>query len=176
MNHPLLDKVPNALNEIKLKHLFAMRLDSVAPIVVGQTPAEFRRVGLVTGGSFESRRDGLSGKVLDGGNDWQTVRPDNTTTLDVRILLETVGASAATTTGCRQDVNRHNAPAQAAATIAFRRVSSMRVNPLDTELVQKARRIVELSTPGQIVVVRSSRGDLGGGLVQLRLVKFHNAA
>jgi hypothetical protein len=91
MNHPLLDKVPNALNEIKLEHLFAMRLDSVAPIVVGQTPAEFRRVGLVTGGSFEGRRDGLSGKVLDGGNDWQTVRPDNTTTLDVRILLETVG-------------------------------------------------------------------------------------
>jgi hypothetical protein len=90
MNHPLLDKVPNALNEIKLEHLFAMRLDSVAPIVVGQTPTEFRRVGIVTGGSFEGRRDGLSGKVLGGGNDWQTVRTDGTTTLDVRILLETV--------------------------------------------------------------------------------------
>jgi hypothetical protein len=91
MNNTLLSTVPNALTEIKLVHLFAMRQDSAAPVVVGQTAAEFRRVGLVTGGSFESRRDGLSGKVLGGGNDWQTVRPDDTTTLDVRIILQTDG-------------------------------------------------------------------------------------
>jgi hypothetical protein len=91
MNDPLLDKLPNALTEIKLEHLFALRLESAAPVVVGQTPAVFRRVGFVTGGSFESRRDGLSGKVLGGGNDWQTVRPDGTVTLDVRILLQSVG-------------------------------------------------------------------------------------
>ena len=39
------------------------------------------------GGSFEGER--LSGEVLDGGNDWQSVRQDGATTLDVRIVLRT---------------------------------------------------------------------------------------
>jgi hypothetical protein len=85
----ILDSLPDALNEIRLKHLFAMRLESVAPKVVGQTPADFRRVGFVTGGTFESRIEGLRGKVLANGNDWQTVRSDGATTLDVRLVLET---------------------------------------------------------------------------------------
>ncbi len=85
----ILDTLPDALNDIRLKHLFAMRLESVAPKIVGQTPANFRRIGFVTGGTFESRIDGLRGKVLANGNDWQTVRSDGATTLNVRIVLET---------------------------------------------------------------------------------------
>jgi Protein of unknown function (DUF3237) len=85
----ILNTLPGALNEIRLKHLFAMRLESVAPKVIGQTPADFRRVGFVTGGTFESRIEGLRGKVLANGDDWQTVRNDGATTLDVRIVLET---------------------------------------------------------------------------------------
>jgi hypothetical protein len=87
----LLESIPEPLQSIRLQHLFVMRLQSVAPTVVGQTPGEFRRVGFVTGGTFESNRAGLNGRVLDGGNDWQAVRSDGATTLDVRIVLETIG-------------------------------------------------------------------------------------
>ncbi len=38
-------------------------------------------------GVFEGER--LSGVILDGGSDWQTVRPDSATTLDVRLVLKT---------------------------------------------------------------------------------------
>lgn len=55
--------------------------------VVGATPGAFRRIGPVSGGSFEGER--LSGMVLDGGSDWQTVRQDGATTLDVRLVLKT---------------------------------------------------------------------------------------
>jgi hypothetical protein len=85
----ILDTLPGALADIRFKHLLAMRLESVAPKIVGQTPADFRRIGFVTGGTFESRIEGLQGKVLANGNDWQTVRSDGATTLDVRVVLET---------------------------------------------------------------------------------------
>ncbi len=42
---------------------------------------------MVPGGVFEGER--LSGVVLDGGSDWQTVRADGATTLDVRLVLQT---------------------------------------------------------------------------------------
>jgi hypothetical protein len=51
------------------------------------TPGAFRRIGVVPGGIFEGER--LSGQVLDGGADWQTVRDDTATTLDVRLVLKT---------------------------------------------------------------------------------------
>ena len=38
---------------------------------------------------FEHDGERLSGEVLDGGNDWQTVRPDGATTLHVRLVLKT---------------------------------------------------------------------------------------
>jgi hypothetical protein len=43
--------------------------------------------GVVPGGSFEGER--LSGEVLDGGSDWQSVRNDGATTLNVRLVLKT---------------------------------------------------------------------------------------
>jgi hypothetical protein len=64
-----------------------MRLDVKPIVVVGATPGPFRRVGIVPSGSFEGDR--LSGKVLDGGSDWQAVRSDGSTTLDVRLVLQT---------------------------------------------------------------------------------------
>jgi hypothetical protein len=64
-----------------------MRLD-VRPLqIIGAAPGAYRRVGPVSGGVFEGER--LSGLVLDGGADWQTVRSDGSTTLDVRLVLET---------------------------------------------------------------------------------------
>jgi hypothetical protein len=50
-------------------------------------PGGLRRVGIVFGGAFEGER--LSGEILDGGNDWQTVRQDGATALDVRLVLRT---------------------------------------------------------------------------------------
>jgi hypothetical protein len=64
-----------------------MRLDVRKLLIVGATPAAFRRIGVVTGGYFEGER--LSGDVLDGDSDWQTVRTDGATILNVRLVLKT---------------------------------------------------------------------------------------
>ena len=63
-----------------------MRLSSHMQ-VIGPTPGHVRRVGAILGGVFAGER--LSGEVLDGGNDWQTVRSDGAVTLDVRLVLKT---------------------------------------------------------------------------------------
>jgi hypothetical protein len=55
-------------------------------IIVGETPLTTRRIGIVFGGKFEGER--LSGEILDGG-DWQSVRQDGSTLLDVRLILKT---------------------------------------------------------------------------------------
>jgi hypothetical protein len=80
------DVLPDVLNNVRCRHLFVMRL-KVRTVVVGSTPGSNRRIGLVSGGSFEGER--LSGVVLDGGNDWQALRADGSTTLDVRLVLKT---------------------------------------------------------------------------------------
>ena len=64
-----------------------MRLDVRKLQIAGATPGAYRRIGVVPGGSFEEER--LSGEVLDGGSDWQTVRSDGATTLNVRVVLKT---------------------------------------------------------------------------------------
>ena len=82
----LLENLPEALAGVKTRPLFVMRLNSRVQII-GPTPGYVRRVGVVFGGAFEGER--LSGEVLDGGNDWQTVRSDSAVTLDVRLVLKT---------------------------------------------------------------------------------------
>jgi hypothetical protein len=56
-------------------------------LVLGATPTTMRRIGIVPGGTFEGER--LSGKVLDGSSDWQSIRSDGSTLLDVRLTLQT---------------------------------------------------------------------------------------
>jgi hypothetical protein len=80
------DNLPEVLKSVRTRPLFVMHL-KVRPVVVGAAPGGNRRVGLVPGGSFEGER--LSGVVLDGGNDWQALRTDGSTTLDVRLVLKT---------------------------------------------------------------------------------------
>jgi hypothetical protein len=66
--------------------LFVLR-ETVPPLlIVGATPNGFRRIGLLQGGSFQGER--LSGEVVSG-NEWQTVRSDSCTKLDVRLVLRT---------------------------------------------------------------------------------------
>jgi hypothetical protein len=81
-----LSQLPEALQSVRTRPLFVLR-EVVPPLlVVGETPNGFRRIGLVQGGSFEGER--LSGEVVSG-NDWQTVRKDSCTKLDVRLVLRT---------------------------------------------------------------------------------------
>ena len=81
------DNLPEVLKRVRTQQLFVMRLDVRKLLIVGATPGAYRRIGVVHGGSFEGER--LSGEVLDGGSDWQTVRNDGTTTLNVRLVLKT---------------------------------------------------------------------------------------
>jgi hypothetical protein len=87
MPNTLNDDLPEVLKTVRTRPLFVMRLDVRKLQVVGATPGGVRRIGVVPGGSFEGER--LSGEVLDGGSDWQTVRSDGTTTLNVRLVLKT---------------------------------------------------------------------------------------
>ena len=81
-----LSQLPDSLQSVKTRHLFVLR-EAVPPLlIVGATPNGFRRIGLVQGGSFQGER--LSGEVVSG-NDWQTVRDDSCTKLDVRLILRT---------------------------------------------------------------------------------------
>ena len=79
--------MPEVLKSIWTRTLFVMHLDVRPMQIVGAAPGGFRRVGVVFGGAFEGDR--LSGVVLDGGSDWQIVRSDGATTLDVRLILKT---------------------------------------------------------------------------------------
>jgi hypothetical protein len=79
--------LPEAVKSVRTRPLLVLRLDVRKLQIVGATPGSFRRIGVVPGGSFEGER--LSGDVLDGGSDWQTVRSDGATTLNVRLVLKT---------------------------------------------------------------------------------------
>lgn len=87
MSSTLNDNLPEVLKTVRTQPLFVMRLNVRKLQVIGATPGGIRRIGVVFGGSFEGDR--LSGEVLDSGNDWQLVRQDGATTLDVRIALRT---------------------------------------------------------------------------------------
>jgi hypothetical protein len=78
--------------EIRTTHLMTMTLTVAGMQPIGATPNGNRRVGLVAGGRFEGSR--LKGVVLPGGADWIIGRPDRSTTLDVRIVLETDDGAA----------------------------------------------------------------------------------
>src|SRR5271166_556892 len=83
----LTDGLPDALRTVRTRPLFVMHLNVRKLQIVGATPGAHRRIGVVFGGTFEGER--LSGEVLDGGNDWQTVRGDGAIALNVRLVLKT---------------------------------------------------------------------------------------
>ena len=87
MSTSLTENLPEVLRSVRTRPLFVMRLDVRHLLIVGLTPASYRRIGVVPGGSFEGER--LSGEVLHGGSDWQSVRNDGATTLNVRLVLKT---------------------------------------------------------------------------------------
>jgi hypothetical protein len=87
MSDTRFDNLPEILKNVRTQPLFVMHLEVRPLVVVGATPGVNRRIGLVPGGSFEGDR--LSGQVIDGASDWQAVRTDGSTTLDVRLVMQT---------------------------------------------------------------------------------------
>jgi len=87
MSTPVTDSLPEALRELRTRPLLAMRLDVRSPMSLIATPGAARRIGIITGGSFDGER--LSGSVMDGGSDWQTIAADGCVKLDVRLVLRT---------------------------------------------------------------------------------------
>ena len=87
MSNPITDSLAPALRELRTRPLLAIRLDVRGPMPVIAAPGAGRRIGVVTGGSFDGER--LSGTVMDGGSDWQTLKADGSVALDVRLILKT---------------------------------------------------------------------------------------
>ena len=87
MSTTITDSLPPGLRELRARPLLAIRLDVRGPMPVIATPGAGRRIGVVTGGSFDGER--LSGVVMDGGSDWQTLKADGSVALDVRLILKT---------------------------------------------------------------------------------------
>jgi hypothetical protein len=79
--------VPKDFAALASRPLFAFQIDVRKPDIVGATPGHDRRIGEITGGRFEGPR--LRGKMLTGGSDWQSLRRDGATTINVRLLLQT---------------------------------------------------------------------------------------
>jgi hypothetical protein len=90
------NELPSAVLTLRSRPLFVMRLN-VRPILdVGSTPAVHRRIGIVPSGQFAGDR--LSGAVLEGGCDWQSVGHDGSVFLDVRLILQTNDGAIVTMT------------------------------------------------------------------------------
>ncbi len=72
------------MRQIRLRELLAIEIDVRAPVDLGGG----RRFIAFEGGTFVGRDD-LRGMVLEGGVDWQTVRPDGVIEIDAHYTLRT---------------------------------------------------------------------------------------
>jgi hypothetical protein len=84
---PLSDITPRELTTLHYEPLLVFQIAVSPPSVIGATPGYDRRIGEITGGRFEGER--LRGKILSGGSDWQSLRADGATTLNVRLVMKT---------------------------------------------------------------------------------------
>ena len=78
--------LPAEMTTLRLQPLFIFQIQVNPPSIIGATPGYDRRVGEIVGGRFEGER--LRGRILSGGSDWQSLRADGTTTLNVRLVME----------------------------------------------------------------------------------------
>ena len=79
--------LPSEITTMRMEPLFIFQIEVKAPSIIGTTPGYDRRIGEIAGGRFEGAR--LSGRILSGGSDWQSLRADGTTTLNVRLVMQT---------------------------------------------------------------------------------------
>ena len=83
----LASMLPPVMTSLRLQPLFIFHIEVKPPSIIGATPGHDRRIGEIASGRFEGER--LRGKILSGGSDWQSLRNDATTTLNVRLVMET---------------------------------------------------------------------------------------
>jgi Protein of unknown function (DUF3237) len=79
--------LPAEMTTLQLQPLFIFQIEVKPPSIIGATPGHDRRIGEIAGGRFEGEK--LRGKILSGGSDWQSLRADGTTTLNVRLVMQT---------------------------------------------------------------------------------------
>jgi Protein of unknown function (DUF3237) len=79
--------MPAETTTLQLQPLFIFQIEVKPPSIIGATPGHDRRIGEIAGGRFEGEK--LRGKILSGGSDWQSLRADGTTTLNVRLVMQT---------------------------------------------------------------------------------------
>jgi len=79
--------LPRELTTLRYQPLLIFQIEVKPASIIGATPGHDRRIGEIAGGRFEGER--LSGKILSGGSDWQSLRADGATSLNVRLVLET---------------------------------------------------------------------------------------
>lgn len=80
-------KLPPEMLELRTKSLFVFQIDVAPPSIIGMTPGYDRRIGEITGGTFEGER--LRGRFRSGGSDWQSLRSDGAIAINVRLVMET---------------------------------------------------------------------------------------
>jgi Protein of unknown function (DUF3237) len=92
---------------INSRPLMVLRLATSSTHEVGSAPQGELAIFPVTGGSFEGER--LRGQVLAGGGDWVTTHEDGTSSLDLRVTLQTDDGELIhmTFTGVRDDANHY---------------------------------------------------------------------
>jgi uncharacterized protein DUF3237 len=79
--------LPPEMTTMRIAPLFIFQIQVKPPSIIGATPGHDRRIGEISGGSFEGEK--LRGRIVSGGSDWQSLRADGTTTLNVRLVMET---------------------------------------------------------------------------------------
>src|SRR5207244_9242707 len=79
--------LPPEMTTLRSQPLFHYQIEVKPPSIIGATPGYDRRIGEIAGGRFEGQR--LRGKILSGGSDWQSLRADGATTLNVRLVMQT---------------------------------------------------------------------------------------
>jgi hypothetical protein len=84
---PLPAILPPELTTLRFRPLFIFQIEVKPPSIIGATPGYDRRIGEIAGGRFEGEQ--LRGRILSGGSDWQSLRADGATTLNVRLVMET---------------------------------------------------------------------------------------
>ena len=71
----------------ELQFAFEIEVEVGAPLDFGQTQSGHRRVVPIQGGRVSGPK--LQGRVLQGGADWQILRPDGAADLDARYTIRT---------------------------------------------------------------------------------------
>jgi hypothetical protein len=94
-------------SRMRFHPLITLRLATGATEEVGVTPRGTLSIFPITGGSFDGDR--LRGRVLAGGADWVTAKPDGTMEVDLRVTLETEDGALIymTFTGVRDDLHQY---------------------------------------------------------------------